>query len=72
MGIYLVHHIYIYIICVYNFFIFLFFFFQIDRINMNSINKLLEYRNENKNVEDLHLDFTLLGKGNMYNCDHMK
>ncbi|SCQ12877.1 E3 ubiquitin-protein ligase, putative [Plasmodium gaboni] len=33
----------------------------IDRINMNSINKLLEYRNENKNVEDLHLDFTLLG-----------
>ncbi|KJP89306.1 hypothetical protein AK88_00968 [Plasmodium fragile] len=33
----------------------------IDRVNMNSINKLLEYRNENKNVEDLMLDFTLLG-----------
>ncbi|EUD66691.1 hypothetical protein C922_03016 [Plasmodium inui San Antonio 1] len=33
----------------------------IDRVNMNSINKLLEYRKENKNVEDLLLDFTLLG-----------
>ncbi|SBO25281.1 E3 ubiquitin-protein ligase, putative [Plasmodium knowlesi strain H] len=33
----------------------------IDRVNMSSINKLLEYRKENKNVEDLMLDFTLLG-----------
>ncbi|SBS81285.1 E3 ubiquitin-protein ligase, putative, partial [Plasmodium malariae] len=33
----------------------------VDKVNMNSINKLLEYRRENRNVEDLYLDFTLLG-----------
>ncbi|SCM20663.1 E3 ubiquitin-protein ligase, putative [Plasmodium berghei] len=34
---------------------------SVDAVNMNSINKLLEYRKNGKNVEDLHLDFTLLG-----------
>ncbi|WBY56551.1 HECT-type E3 ubiquitin ligase UT [Plasmodium yoelii yoelii] len=34
---------------------------SVDAVNMNSINKLLEYRKSGKNVEDLHLDFTLLG-----------
>ncbi|SCN59313.1 E3 ubiquitin-protein ligase, putative [Plasmodium chabaudi adami] len=34
---------------------------SVDAVNMNSINKLLEYRRDGKNVEDLHLDFTLLG-----------